>query len=146
VPGVSPELFYGHYVRQDDGRFVRQLGLIDCVTVDAHSKQVNINYAPYPVLLAVAGAEPRVAAYIVEAREKKPFQSASQLSDEFPVSLSGEALSSMTTQSTSRFSLLASARTQGGILARVQAVVELHGQAGNLGPVQVLRWKDFYAQ
>lgn len=146
VPGVSPELFYGHYVRRDDGKIVRQPGLIDCVTVDSRSTQININYAPYPVLLVVAGTEPRVAEYIAAARQKKPFNSLSELTNEFPASLSGEALSSLTTQSGDRFTLLASAWTRGGIVARIQAVVELHGQTGSYGPVQILRWKDFYAQ
>jgi general secretion pathway protein K len=144
VPGVTPELFYGHYVRRDDGQFLRKSGLIDCVTVDSRSTQININYAPYPVLLALTQEDPRVADYIVASREKKPFNSASEVTSEFPASLSGETLSALTTQSSGRYSLLSSGRVRGSIVARIQAVVNVQGV--NNGRFQIVGWKDFYAQ
>ena len=146
VPGVTPELFYGHYVRKDDGKFVRQPGLIDCVTVDSRSSQININYSPYPVLLMVTEMEPQVADEIVAARATKPFNSVNELTDKFPISLSAETLSSLTTQTSGRLTLLASAWTRRGIVARIQAVVEVPGPIGSNEPFQILRWKDFYAQ
>jgi general secretion pathway protein K len=146
VPGVTPELFYGHYVRHDDGRVVRQPGLIDCVTIDSQSSQININYAPYPVLQVVLEADPQLVDSIVAARETKPFISVSDLTSEFPTSLSGAALSSLTTQSSGRFTLLASGWARGGVVARIQAVVEVASQSGSYGPFQILRWKDSYVQ
>jgi hypothetical protein len=146
VPGVTPKLFYGHYFRHDDGKIVRQPGLIDCVTVDSRSSQVNINYAPYPVLLVVAETDPRLADYIVAARERKPFTSAIELTRDFPASLSAETLSSLTTQGSGRFTLLASGWARGGIVSRIQAVVQVAGPSGSDGTFQIVRWKDFYAQ
>jgi general secretion pathway protein K len=145
VPGVTPELFYGHYIRQDDGKIVRQPGLIDCVTVDSRSSQININYAPYPVLLVVTGSDNQLADYIVAARETKPITSVSEFTSEFPTSISGAA-SSLTTQSSGRFTLLASGWARGGIVARIQAVVEVTGTPSSNGPFQILRWKDSYVQ
>lgn len=144
VPGVTSQLYYGHYARQNDGKFVRQPGLIDCVTVDSKSSQININYAPYPVLLVVAGLDPQLADYIVAAREKKPIHSVSELTSEFPTS-SGATLVGLTTQSSGRFTLLATGWARGGIVARIQAVVDTK-PSGNSGPFQVLRWKDSYVQ
>lgn len=145
VPGVTPELFYGHYIRQDDGKIVRQPGLIDCVTVDSRSSQININYAPYPVLLVVTGSDNQLADYIVAARETKPITSVSEFTSEFPTSISGAA-SSLTTQSSGRFTLLASGWARGGIVARIQAVVGVKGTPSSNGPFQILRWKDSYVQ
>ena len=144
VPGVTPELFYGRYVRRDEGRFLRQSGLIDCVTVDSKSTQININYAPYPVLLALTSEDPRVADYIVAGREKQPFHSPGDLTSEFPASLSAEALSALTTQNSGRYSLLSSGRIHGGTVARIQAVVNVLGVSN--GRFQLVSWKDFYAQ
>jgi general secretion pathway protein K len=147
VPGITPELFYGHYLRQEDGKIVRRPGLIDCVTVDSRSSQININYAPYPVLLVVAETEPQLADYIVAARETKPFNSVSELANEYPTSSSGGAsLSSLTTQGSGRFTLLASGWGRGSIVARIQAVVNVASSSGSNGPFQILRWKDSYVQ
>src|SRR5512133_1270225 len=66
VRGVTPTLLYGGYRMRPDGNVERQLGLADCLTVNTHSSQVNINYAPLPVLLSVPGMTPEVARFIVE--------------------------------------------------------------------------------
>jgi len=148
VPGISPELFYGHYVRQDDGKFVRQPGLVDCVTVDSQSSQINVNYAPYPVLLVVTHSDTQLADDIVAARETKPISSLSELSSNFPVS-GGTAEPNLTTQSSGRFTLLATGWAgAGGVAARIQALVDVAKPSSNNNslPVQVLRWKDSYVQ
>ncbi len=144
VPGVTPEIFYGHYARRDDGEFVRQPGLVDCVTVDSKTSQININYAPYPVLLAVSASNRELADAIVAARESQPIHSVSELTSEFPVS-GGAALGNLTTQSSSHFTLLATGWARGGIVARIEAVVNVSPSPGN-GPFEILRWKDSYVQ
>lgn len=145
VPGVTPELFYGHYARQDDGKFVRQPGLVDCLTVDSRSSQININYAPYPVLLVMTDSDRKLSDAIVAARESKPINSVSELTSEFPVS-GGAASGNLATQSSGRFTLLATGRGRGGIVARIQAVVDVAPPAGSSGPFDMLRWKDSYVQ
>jgi general secretion pathway protein K len=145
VPGITPELFYGHYARKDDGKFLRQQGLIDCVTVSSKSSHININYAPYPVLLVATRLNTQLADAIVAARETKPIHSVSELTSEFPVS-SGAASGNLTTQSSGRFTLLATGWGRGGIIARIQALVDVAPPVGSNGPFEILRWKDSYAQ
>lgn len=144
VRGVTPELFYGGYQVRGEGQVERQPGLIDCVTVYARSPRININYAPYPVLLAVPGLEPRVANYILSTREKQPFASVSELSREFPVVLGGETLSYLTTESSGRYALVASGTAPSGVTARIWALVEVQGTS--VPPYRILAWDDFYVR
>src|SRR5262249_36256334 len=60
VRGVTPEMFYGRYSVNAAGKVTRQWGLVDCLTVHSHATAVNINYAPYPVLLALPGMDAQV--------------------------------------------------------------------------------------
>ena len=143
LPDVTPELFYGHYVREDDGKFVRKPGLIDCVTVDSGSPHVNINYAPYPVLLVAVGPDAQLADYIVAAREKKPIISVSELSNAYPTS--GPGFLDFTTQGSGRFTLLATGFGRQGIVSKIQAVVDTK-PAGHKAPFEILRWKDSYVR
>jgi len=144
LPGITPELFYGHYVRQDDGKFVRHPGLIDCVTIDSGSSQININYAPYPVLLVAVGPDAQLADYIVAAREKKPIVSVSEFTSANPTSGAAGFLD-LTTQGSGRFTLLATGSGRQGIVSRIQAVVDTKPASHN-APFEILRWKDSYVR
>jgi len=154
VRGITQELYYGRYVVRADGRIERQPGLVDCVTVDSPSPVINVNAAPYPVLLAIPGMEPQIANYIVEARERRPFTTLERLREEFPASLASETLSSLTTQRSGWLSLRARAQAPSGVAAQVRVLVELHpaearaheqlNRARNL-PFRILRWDDSYA-
>lgn len=144
VPGVKPELFYGHYVRLKDGKFQRLPGLVDCVTVDSGSPRVNINYAPYPVLVAVTEMNTRTADYILEGRSQKPFASLDEVTREFPASLTDDALSRLTTQQGGVFTLLVTGQANSGIVSRIRTVVKFRGLQNR--PFQILRWKDSHVQ
>ena len=144
LPGVTPELFYGHYVRQNDGKFVRQPGLIDCVTIDSGSSQININYAPYPVLLVAVGPDADLADYIVAKRERKPILSVSELTTGYPAS-GGAGFLGLTTQDSGRFTLLATGFGRQGIVSRIQAVLDTKPASHN-APFEILRWKDSYVR
>lgn len=87
VPGMKPEIYYGRYVRHDDGKIVRLPGLSECVTVDSGTGQININYAPYPVLVATTGMNTQAADYIVAGRTEKPFASVADITSRFPASI-----------------------------------------------------------
>lgn len=144
VPGMKPEIFYGHYVRRTDGKIQRLPGLVDCVTVNSNSSWININYASYPVLVAVTGMDARTADFIVTGRAQKPFVSLGQVTQEFPASLTTEALATLSTQSSGVFTLLATGQSRSGIVARIRAVVKVQGLADR--PFQILRWKDSHVQ
>jgi general secretion pathway protein K len=144
VPGMKPEIYYGRYVRHDDGKIVRLPGLSECVTVDSGTGQININYAPYAVLVATTGMNTEAADYIVAGRTEKPFASAGDITSRFPASTSGDVLSSLSTQLSDRFTLLATGQTSRGIVARIRVVVSL--QNTTTRPFQILRWKDAHVQ
>lgn len=157
VRGVTPELLYGGYRVGQDGTVERQFGLIDCLTVSTHSQQVNINYAPLPVLLAVPGMSPKVAQFMIEGRARKPFASVSDFVHDYPVLLSGETLSSLSAGSAGPYTLVASATAADGITARVRAIVQVNGlsittrigttrrvQAGP--PFLIHEWDDSYVR
>jgi general secretion pathway protein K len=142
VRGVTEDAFYGGYVVGDEGKVTRRLGLVDCLTVNGSGQSVNINYAPYPVLMAVPGMEPQVANYILAGRQQKPFESASEITRQFPVSLSAVTLSHLTTQTSLRISLVARSSAVDGVSARVRALVQLHPDDG--APFRILSWDDAY--
>jgi len=165
VRGVTPALFYGRYQVNAAGNVVRQWGLVDCLTVHSHASAVNINYAPYPVLLAVPGVDAQTASFIVQGREKKPFQSVSDFVHDYPVLLGGETMGYLGTTSSGRYSLIASGTTASGITARVRATVQVSGldtpaveqrrpdgtmqtlQAARPGPpFLILGWDDSYVR
>jgi len=145
VPGMKPEIYYGRYVRHEDGKIVRLPGLAECVTVDSGTGQININYAPYPVLLAATDMNTQAADDIVAGRNEKPFASSSDITSRFPTSISSDAMSSLSTQMSGRFTLVATGQTSDGIVARVRAVVNLQTATG-AGPFQIRRWKDAHVQ
>lgn len=78
VRGMTPEIFYGTYVRDAEGRLVRRSGLRDCVSVYGSSGRIDVNAAA-PALLAAIGLDPAAVAAIVERRRNRPFQSMQEL-------------------------------------------------------------------
>lgn len=144
VPGMKPEIIYGRYVRRADGKVQRLPGLVDCVTVDSGSHSVNINYAAYPVLMAITDMDTATADFIVAGRAQKPFTSVDQVTKQFPASLTSAMISNLTTQNTGIFTLLVTGQSNTGILARVRSVVKVQGLQDQ--PFQILRWKDSHVQ
>jgi len=69
---MDSELFYGHTSRDETGKTSFTMGLNRCVTVYGSSSGINVNAAPYPVLLAV-GFPPEMARRIIEERQENPF-------------------------------------------------------------------------
>lgn len=143
IPGMKSDTFYGHYVRRSNGKAVRIPGLVDCLTVDSNSPNIDINYAARPVLVAVTG-DPAAADFIVEARAQKPFNSMDEVTSQFPASLSNGAVSTLATKGTGVFTLIASGQSKAGILTRIRAVVKISGLQNE--PFEVVRWKDSHVQ
>jgi len=146
VPRMKPEIFYGHYVRRTDGKVQRLPGLVDCVTVDSGSHTININYAAYPVLVAVTGMNTATADFIVAGRAQKPFASVGEVTSQFPASLTSAMISNLSTQNTGIFTLMVTGQANAGIVARIRSVVKVQGQGLQNQPFQILRWKDSHVQ
>ena len=55
VKGITPTYFYGYPERTVDGSVVYKYGLSRYFTVYSNRNQINVNYAPLPVLLVGSG-------------------------------------------------------------------------------------------
>jgi type II secretory pathway component PulK len=127
VRGVTPALFYGEYAVNNQGEVSRQPGLVDCLTVHSRSAAVNLNYAPYPVLMAIPAMDPATARLIIAGRERKPYAAVSDFVHDNPVLLSTDTLNYLSASSSGRYSLVASGVMPSGITSRVHAIVQIGG-------------------
>jgi len=73
IKGMTPDLFYGTYVRERD-RLVATGGLRDCVSTHGTTGSFEINTAS-PALLLAAGLAPDQVAALVARRAQQPFGS-----------------------------------------------------------------------
>jgi general secretion pathway protein K len=73
IRGVDSDLFYGYLARDETGKSIYLPGLNQCFTVYGGSTGVNVNSAPFPVLVAI-GFPPDMAQDIIRERETEPFQ------------------------------------------------------------------------
>ncbi len=143
VRGITPDLFYGRYVVHDDGQVEHLPGLADCLSVHA-GQVVNINYAPYPVLMAVPDMTSTTANYIISGRATKPFESVSDVTREFPATLGAETLSYLSAQNGGWFSFVARGTSPSGVSARVRALVKT--QDAQYGQARIVSWDDNYVR
>ena len=123
VRGVNGEILYGRPQRKKDGKVTSRQGLAEFVTVYSGKSQININYADAEVIAALPGLSFDIARMIVEARKTKPFKTGSEISQRVTVTLTGEALSLLTTEVSTRYCLIATAFVKGSSLRRSIKVV-----------------------
>jgi general secretion pathway protein K len=144
IKGMTPELFYGSYERDPEGRLIPRPGLKDCVSVYGTPWQFDINTAE-PAVLAAVGVAPHVIAALVEARRRAPFRNPAQFMAF--VQEAGPAGQRLRLGGTSMFTLRATARLRAGedLLSdqrrTVAALVKLN-PSGYAEPYHVLRWYD----
>ncbi len=74
VKGMTPDLYYGSFERDERGQLRRVGGLTDCVTVFDDAGAVDANTAP-PAVLAAVGLGPQEINMLVEARRAEPLRS-----------------------------------------------------------------------
>ena len=146
IRGVTPELFYGHSHRDESGRIVSRVGLNQCVTVYGGSTGINVNSAPYPVLLAV-GFPPEAARQIIAERSEKPFLNQQDFTSRVPgAPAAQEFRAPVITRPPSRsnyFSLVSTARLNESRLQKsIFAVIRLNARF----PLKhtVVYWKENY--
>ncbi len=78
VKGMTPELFYGKFDRDPEGRLIPHGGLRECLTVYGPSNGIDANTAT-PEMLVALGFPPDLARQIVLRRVVAPFRNTEDL-------------------------------------------------------------------
>jgi general secretion pathway protein K len=73
VRGMTPELFYGNYTADSDGRLFARGGLRDCLSPWGSAGPFDANTAS-PALLEAVGVAPADVAALVAQRQMQPFR------------------------------------------------------------------------
>lgn len=141
VQGVTPEYFFGIPEKTIDGSIIYKYGLSRYLTVYSNRNQINVNFAPIPVLLSIPGMTQGAAEQIFERRQENPFENTSEISSEIPGTLGATTLQYLTTQGTNIFTLNVSAQTGNSKVRRViRTVINLDGSQDNFH--RILYWNE----
>ena len=144
VRGMTPELFYGGYDRDQGGRFIPRVGVKDCVSVFGATDRFDVNTAQPPVLAAI-GLPPEAVAAIVARRRMQPFQNPGELGA-FS-SAGGAGFGRLRVGGNSIFTIRSTARLRLGNgqfsdLRRTVAAMVKYMPDGYDAPLHILRWYD----
>jgi general secretion pathway protein K len=144
VRGVTPDLFYGSYTRNEEGNLIPHTGLRDCLSVYGSSLgALDVNSVTPEVMTAV-GVAPETAAAIVALRKVAPIHDMAQLA---AFNNGGKGMGRLGMSSGSIVTLRATAqlRLPNGQLSdlhrTVSAMVKLLGP-GFDPPFHIMRWYD----
>lgn len=143
VRGVTPELFYGNYVRTPDGRLIALGGLRDCLSPYAPASPKDIN-AMEPAVMLALGAPPAGVELVKQIRRLGPVTQANL----GPVMQAlGPAAAYVGIGGYSIFSLRATGRPRrpDGQLSDTRRTVAGTFKMNKVGvtpPIEVLRWHD----
>lgn len=126
VRGVTPEYFHGRRERAFDGSAVYKYGLSRYLTPYSDRNQINVNFAPIPVLLSIPGMSPEGARAIFERRRVRPFKTTEEIARELPGVFGTPVLSRLTVATTGVYMLTASAHVKTSRARRtIRAVISL---------------------
>ncbi len=144
VKGVTPELFYGSYVRDPQGRLMRKAGLKDCMSVYAVPNNVDVNTAE-PAVLATIGVNPEVISAIVERRRAAPFHNMGEL--QMFAQAAGPGYGKLRVGGGTMYTFRATAQLalpNGGLsdLRRTVSALVKFREPGYNPPYEILRWYD----
>jgi general secretion pathway protein K len=143
VRGITPDLFYGSYTRDADGRLIPHAGLRDCLSVYGSLGVLDVNNVTPEVMVAI-GVTPDTAAAITALRKVAPITNAAQLAP-FNNGGKGMARLGMTNGSIVTLRATAQLRLPNGQLSdlhrTVSAMVKLLGTDWN-PPFHIMRWYD----
>ncbi|MGA2877344.1 MAG: hypothetical protein ABSG13_00165 [Bryobacteraceae bacterium] len=145
VRGITPDLFYGKYTRDADGRLIPHEGLRDCLSVYGSTGALDVNTVTPEVMVAV-GVAPDTAAAIVALRRIAPIGNMGQLA---AFSNGGRGMSRLSMTNGTILTLRATAqlRLPNGQLSDLHRTVsamvkllapELHENP----PYHIMRWYD----
>lgn len=141
VRGMTPELFYGNYVADNEGALYASGGLRDCLSVWGSIGPFDVNSVS-PALMAAIGVPPGAIAAIVARRKVAPFKNLNE------VSAMGIPAPRMRVGGNLIWTLRASARlkrpngTPSETVRTASATVKLLDPRGFAIPVHILRWYD----
>ncbi len=143
VRGITPDLFYGSYTRNADGRLIPHDGLRDCLSVYGSIGALDVNTVTPEVMVAV-GVAPETAGAIVALRKNAPIMNMGQLAA-FGNGGRGMARLGMTRGTIVTLRATAQLRLPNGQLSdlhrTVSAMVKLLGSDWN-PPFHIMRWYD----
>jgi len=143
VQGVTPDLFYGSYSRNDDGRLVPHAGLRDCLSVYGAIGTMDVNTVE-PAVMQAIGISPDIAAALVALRKTAPIHGMDQLAA-FQSSTQAMARLGLVTNSIMTFRATAHLKLANGQFSEVQrsvsALVKFLPQQVD-PPFHILRWYD----
>lgn len=130
VREVDPQLFYGYTYEDESGSLRHMPGLNQCVSVYGSGSGVNINSAPYTVLLSI-GFPPEMARRIIAERQERPFKDQQDFNTRVPESPGMEQLKApIVTRppvQSSYFSLISTAKMHNSKLQKtILAIVRLN--------------------
>lgn len=126
VRGVTPRYFYGIKEKDPAGNVVPLYGLSRYVTVYSNNNRININYAPWPVLMSVPGMTVELASLIVERRKTKPFENLQEITRDLPAIVGATALPYLSTEHTGTYTITARAhRLNSKVNRAIRAVVTI---------------------
>ncbi len=145
VKGMTPELFYGSFTRDPQGRLLPLAGLRNCVSVYNGVGPVDVNSAE-PAVLATVGVPPEAIGAILQRRSVAPFLNTGELQSSIPTGPAGGRLvvggnTVFTLRSTAQVRLPDGRFSD---LRRTIAAVIKFREAGVFPPVETLRWYDNY--
>jgi general secretion pathway protein K len=78
VQGMTPELYYGNFIADSEGRLYPRGGLRDCLSVWGSAGPFDANTAS-PALMEAVGVPPAGVAQIVMRRTQRPFKNSGEL-------------------------------------------------------------------
>ncbi len=141
VRGVTPDMFYGTWVRNQAGQLVRATGLKDCLALYGTNSQFDINMTAPPVLLAL-GLPPDMVTQIVTRRAQRPFLTNEELNA--VVQAAGPASGKLRLGGGTVFTLRANATLRGSDVRRsVATIVKFNwDEKDEMTPYHILRWYD----
>jgi general secretion pathway protein K len=141
IRGMNADYFHGWRERAPDGSPRFRQGLSRFLTIYSTSRQINVNFAPLPVLLSIPGMQPLAAEVIHNRRTVMPFRDIVELIREVPVQLSAETLPFLTTGQTGIYTLTAAASLDNSKATRViRTIINLN--PGSKMHHETLYWNE----
>jgi general secretion pathway protein K len=141
IRGMTAEYFYGRPEKDAKGSIVYLYGLSRYLTVYSSNPQVNVNFAPLPVLQSIPGMPPGAAQAIYERRRVKPFKNREEISRDLGISLGPTTMQYLAVMQTDFITLTASAHTANSKARRViRSIVNIQPVANKL--YRTLYWNE----